>query len=68
MRELQCSEFNEVSGGKFKVRINIGAVVGGAVLGFISGGPVGLGLAIGTAVITQSVNSLNDIYRHGEPY
>ena len=68
MRELRQNEFNEIAGGKFKVRVNIGAVVGGAVLGFISGGPVGMGLAIGTAVITQSVNSLKDMAVNGDPY
>ena len=68
MKELNENEINEISGGKFKLRVNLGAVIGGAVVGFISGGPVGLGLAIGTAVITQSVNSLDDMVRNGEPF
>lgn len=68
MKELNDNEVKEISGGKFKLRINIGAVIGGAVMGFATGGPVGLGLAVGAAVIAQSVNSLDDMYRNEEPY
>ena len=68
MKELNVKEINEVSGGKFKIRVNIGAVIGGAIAGFVAGGPVGLGIAVGSAVIAQSVNSLNDMARNGEPF
>lgn len=68
MKELNNNEIMAVSGGKFKLRINIGTFIGGAVLGFITGGPIGLGYAIGAAIVAQGVNSLDDMYRHNEPY
>lgn len=68
MRELSNIEVQEVSGAKFKIRINIGTFIGGAVVGFLTGGPVGLGYAIGAAIIAQSVNSLDDMYENGAPY
>lgn len=68
MYELMESEVQEVSAGKFKIRINIGTFIGGAIVGFITGGPIGLGYALGAAIIAQSVNSLDDMYTNNEPY
>lgn len=68
MKELNSNEVMEVSGGKFKLRINLGTFIGGAILGLITGGPVGLGYAVGTAIMAQGINSLDDMYRNNEPY
>ena len=68
MKELNNNEVAEVSGSKFKLRINLGTLIGGAVLGFVTGGPVGLGYAVGAAIMAQGVNSLDDMYRNGESY
>jgi hypothetical protein len=68
MNELSYNEVIYVSGGKVQLRINLGAFIGGAILGFVTGGPVGLGYAIGAGIVAQGVNSLDDMYRNGEPY
>jgi len=68
MKVLTDYEVAQCSGGKFTIRINIGAFVGGCVLGFVTGGPVGLGLAVGAGLVAQGVNSLDDMYRNGVPY
>ena len=68
MRELNCDEIYEVAGAKFKLRVNLGAFLGGCALGFFTGGPIGLGYAIGAGIIAQSVNSLDDMYTNGAPY
>lgn len=67
MRNLSWDDIEEVNGGKFKLRINIGTFIGGAIVGFITGGPVGLGYAVGAAIVAQGVNSL-DAMSEGEPY
>lgn len=68
MKELNNDEIMAISGGKFKLRINLGTFIGGAVLGFVTGGPIGLSYAIGAAIVAQGINSLDDMYRHNEPY
>lgn len=68
MRELSYSEVEEVSGGKFKLRINLGAAIGTIVVGILSGGPVGLGYALGAIIIQQGVNSLEDMAVNDAPY
>jgi hypothetical protein len=68
MREITQSELKEVFGGKFKLRINLGTFIGGAILGFVTAGPVGLGYAVGAAIMAQGINSLDDMYTNGAPY
>lgn len=68
MRELNYNEVQEISGGKFRLRINLGAAIGTIVVGILSGGPVGLGYAIGAIIIQQGVNSLEDMAVNGAPY
>lgn len=68
MQELTQEQVETVPGAKFKLRVNLGTLIGGALAGFIMGGPVGLGIAIGGGIIAQSVNSLDDMYTNGAPY
>ena len=67
MRELSNDEIMDISGGKFRLRINLGAALGTIAVGILSGGPVGLGYALGAIIIQQGVNSLQDM-ANGEPY
>lgn len=64
MRELTLGEIDEISGGKwrFKLRINIGMLLGGMCAGFITMGPAGVGIALCTAVIAQGTNELDHMY------
>jgi hypothetical protein len=47
-----------VSGGKF----HIGAIVSGLVVGFVTGGPIGLGFAAGGIIMAQGLDNLHDMY------
>jgi len=58
MRELTAQQSLEVSAG---FKINIGHAIAAIATGIITGGPVGLGLAIGAIIISQGVNSLEEI-------
>ena len=49
----------DVSGGK----IHLGAIVSGLVVGFVAGGPIGLGLAAGGIIMAQGVDNLQDLYQ-----
>lgn len=58
MRTLSLEEANCVNGG---LHINIGALVAACAVGLISGGPVGLGMAIGGIIINEGINNLDDL-------
>lgn len=65
MRELTVSELNEVNGGfklKFKLKVNFGTLLAGCCVGWVTGGPVGLGYALCTGVAAQGFNELKDLY------
>lgn len=48
----------EVSGGK----MHIGAMVSSLVVGFVTGGPIGLGFAASGIIMAQGINNLHDLY------
>ncbi len=58
MKELTQNQIMEVSGG---FKLNIGQAVGALICGAIAGGPVGFGYALGTIIIAQAVNSLDEM-------
>jgi hypothetical protein len=64
MKELTISERMEVSGGKFRFKwhINPFQVVFTAVGGFLLGGPVGAGIAVGAAIAAQGSGNLHQMY------
>ncbi len=49
---------HEVSGGK----MHFGAMVSSLVVGFVAGGPIGLGFAVSGIIMTQGINNLHDLY------
>ena len=58
MRHLTREELELLTGG---IHINIGAAFGAIVGGFIVGGPIGMGMAIGTVLIAQGTNNLVEL-------
>lgn len=54
MKELSIVEVSEVNGG-FDL-FSIGAAVAACVIGFLTGGPVGLGTALCGVAMTAGVN------------
>jgi hypothetical protein len=61
MKELTIKEIEEVGGG---FKINIGTARSGCIVGFVTGGPIGLGYAIGTIIIAQGINNLEEMYQN----
>lgn len=59
MNELTLNQLEEVSGG---FHINLGTAVFAAVAGFVTGGPVGAGIALCGVVGAQGINNLEDMY------
>ncbi|MGE3320170.1 MAG: hypothetical protein AB7I18_12830 [Candidatus Berkiella sp.] len=49
---------HEISGGKFR----IGTIVSGLVVGFVTGGPIGMGFAAGGLIMAQGIDNLHDLY------
>ena len=64
MRALITEEIKEVSAG---FHINLGAFVAAIVLGAVTGGPVGVGLALSGIVMSEGVNNLNDLAHGRKP-
>ena len=62
MKQLTYNEVMEVSGGKFKWHVNPFHVVFTAFAGFLAGGPVGAGLALGAAIAAQGAGNLQQMY------
>ena len=58
MLTINQESLQEVSGGK----IHIGAMVSSLVVGFVAGGPVGLGFAGSGIIMAQGINNLHDLY------
>lgn len=63
MRELTFDEVSEISGAKFKfkLKVNLGSLLAGVCLGWITAGPVGVGYALCTAVAAQGFEELKDL-------
>ncbi len=57
-RLLNTSECHAVNGG---IHLNLGTVISSIVVGFVTGGPVGVGIAVSGLVISEGVNNLNDL-------
>lgn len=62
MHELTSNEVLEISAGKFKWHVNPFHVVFTTFAGFLAGGPVGAGLALGAAIAAQGTGELHQIY------
>ena len=58
MIDLTTKQTKEV-GAAFKM--NIGQAIGALALGFVTGGPVGLGYAASVVIIAQGVNNLEEL-------
>lgn len=61
MRELTIDEIQQISSGKFKLHFNIFMLIGGIAAGAVTGGPFGVGIAIGTALIAQASGNLTEM-------
>ncbi|MCS5712372.1 hypothetical protein [Candidatus Berkiella aquae] len=48
----------DVNGGKF----HIGGMISSLVVGFVVGGPVGLGFAASGIIMAEGINNLHDLY------
>lgn len=63
MKELTMGECTDVSAG---FKLNIGHLIGSICVGFVLGGPIGIGVAIGGALVGQGVNELNEMHEQGK--
>lgn len=61
MKELSSVEVSDVSGGGGINLFNLGTAVSACALGFIFGGPVGLGSALCGIVMATGVNGMVDL-------
>lgn len=59
MIELSIKQIKEISGG---VKLNVGTAIFGAIAGFIMGGPVGVGIALGVVIGGHGINGLEEMY------
>lgn len=57
MLVINNEALDDVSGGKF----HIGAIVSGLVVGFVTGGPIGLGFAAGGIIMASGIDNLHDM-------
>lgn len=67
MRNLSITEINEVYGSRFKLQFNPFQFIGAIAVGAIMGGPVGIGMAVGAAIIAQGTGNLHDMYVNPQP-
>jgi hypothetical protein len=65
MIELTQDEVCEITGGKFRIKLHFNPFVflGSVAAGFIAGGPFGVGLAVGSMLITQGSGNLYDLHK-----
>lgn len=57
MLEVTNNDLQQVAGGK----IHIGAMVSSLVVGFVTGGPIGLGFAAGGIIMASGIDNLHDM-------
>ncbi len=57
MLTINQEMLHEVSGGK----IHVGAMLSSLVVGFVTGGPIGLGFAASGIIMAQGINNLHDL-------
>ncbi|MGE3318081.1 MAG: hypothetical protein AB7I18_02190 [Candidatus Berkiella sp.] len=48
----------DISSEKF----HFGAIVSGLLVGLVTGGPIGLGFAVGGIIMAQGIDNLHDLY------
>ena len=58
MKELTMIEVKNIQGG---FHINLGTFIAAVVVGAVTGGPVGVGIALSGMVMSEGVNNLNDM-------
>jgi hypothetical protein len=58
MRILDVFEVQQVSGA---IHINIGTLIATCVIGFVTAGPAGLGIALSGIVMNEGINRLDDM-------
>jgi hypothetical protein len=61
MKGLTIIQTMEVSGAKFKLHFNPFSFIGAVCVGAVTGGPFGIGLAVGAHLIAQASGNLNDL-------
>jgi len=66
MQVLSEQELNQVSGG-FHIA-KLGTAIIGLAAGFITGGPVGLGIAASALVGVEGIDKLVDLYQQDPNY
>lgn len=59
MRNISTEELFEITGG---FKINIGQALAALAIGFVTGGPAGLGIAASGLVMAQGINNLNEMH------
>lgn len=57
MLVINHDSLDDISGGKF----HFGAIVSGLVVGFVTGGPIGLGFAAGGIIMASGIDNLHDM-------
>lgn len=67
MRQLYFNELYDISGGRFRLQFNPFQFIGAIAVGAIMGGPVGVGMAVGAAIIAQGTGNLHDMYINPQP-
>jgi hypothetical protein len=66
MRGLTISEVNQIHGAGFKLRVNPFHCVFTCIAGYWSGGSFGLGLALLSAVASQSISEIITVSKERE--
>lgn len=64
MKELSNAEASDISGGDGINLFNLGTAISACALGFIFGGPVGLGSALCGIVMATGVNGMVDLSKN----
>lgn len=64
MIELNEMELHQVAAG---FKLNTGQAIAAMALGFVTGGPVGLGYAVSVVLIAQGVNNLDEMVHNPDP-
>ncbi len=59
MLEVTNNDLHEISGGKF----HVGAMISSLVVGFVAGGPIGMGFAAGGIIMANGIDNLHDLYQ-----
>ncbi len=59
MLVINDESLQDVNGGKF----HLGATVSSLMVGFMAGGPIGLGFAASAVIMANGIDNLHDLYK-----